>query len=83
MGDTIIGVQFGIANPDEIVSRSVVEVITEKTYQGDQPVQGGVFDRRFGVIENGAICATCKHIVDDPMLYQNTDFWESQISFEE
>ena len=33
MGDTIIGVQFGIANPDDILSRSVVEVITDKTYQ--------------------------------------------------
>jgi DNA-directed RNA polymerase II subunit RPB1 len=60
MGDTIIGVQFGIANPDEIISRSVVEVITDKTYQGQQPVPGGVFDRRFGVIENGSVCTTCK-----------------------
>lgn len=60
MGDTIIGVQFGIANPDEIVSRSVVEVTLDKTYQGQQPVPGGVFDRRFGVIENGAVCTTCK-----------------------
>ena len=60
MGDTIIGVQFGIANPDEILSRSVVEVITDKTHQANQPVTGGVFDRRFGVIENGAVCATCK-----------------------
>ena len=30
MGDTIIGVQFGIANPDDITSRSVVEVKTDK-----------------------------------------------------
>jgi DNA-directed RNA polymerase II subunit RPB1 len=60
MGDTIIGVQFGIANPEEIVSRSVVEVITDKTYQSEQPVTGGLFDRRFGVIENGAVCTTCK-----------------------
>lgn len=60
MGDTIIGVQFGIANPEEIISRSVVEVITDKTYQGTQPVSGGVFDRRFGVIDNGSMCATCK-----------------------
>jgi len=60
MGDTIIGVQFGIANPEEILSRSVVEVITDKTYQANQPVSGGVFDRRFGVIENGAVCTTCK-----------------------
>ena len=60
MGDTIIGVQFGIANPDEIVSRSVVEVTTDKTYQGGTPVPNGVFDSRFGVIENGKVCTTCK-----------------------
>jgi DNA-directed RNA polymerase beta' subunit len=60
MGDTIIGVQFGIANPDEIVSRSVVEVTTDKTFQTGQPVSGGVFDSRFGVIENGKVCSTCK-----------------------
>jgi hypothetical protein len=60
MGDRIIGVQFGIANPDEIVSRSVVEVITDNTYRAGQPVPGGVFDSRFGVIENGKVCPTCK-----------------------
>ena len=60
MGDTIIGVQFGIANPEDILSRSVVEVITDKTYQGNAPVPGGVFDSRFGVIENGKVCPTCK-----------------------
>lgn len=60
MGDTIIGVQFGIANPEEILSRSVVEVITDKTYQANQAVSGGVFDERFGVIENGKVCKTCK-----------------------
>jgi len=60
MGDTIIGVQFGIANPQDIIARSVVEVITDKTTQGQQPVPGGVFDPHFGVIENGKICPTCK-----------------------
>jgi DNA-directed RNA polymerase II subunit RPB1 len=60
MGDTIIGVQFGIANPQEIIARSVVEVITDKTTQAQQPVPGGVFDPHFGVIENGKICPTCK-----------------------
>lgn len=60
MGDTIIGVQFGIANPEEIVAKSVVEVITDKTYSVNQPVPGGVFDSRFGVIENGKVCPTCK-----------------------
>uniref|UniRef100_A0A6C0AJC9 DNA-directed RNA polymerase n=1 Tax=viral metagenome TaxID=1070528 RepID=A0A6C0AJC9_9ZZZZ len=61
MGDTITGVQFGIANPDDILKRSVVEVTTDKTYQSGQPVPNGVFDSRFGVIENGKICPTCKH----------------------
>jgi DNA-directed RNA polymerase beta' subunit len=55
MGDAIIGVQFGIANPEDISKRSVVEVITDKTYQAGQPISGGVFDSRFGVIENGKL----------------------------
>lgn len=60
MGDTIVGVQFGIANPEDIRKRSVVEVTTDKTYQSAQPVPNGVFDSRFGVIENGKVCPTCK-----------------------
>ena len=60
MGDTIIGVQFGIANPDDILSRSVVEVKTDKTHQSNIPVIGGVFDSRFGVTEQGKTCPTCK-----------------------
>lgn len=60
MGDTIIGVQFGIANPDDITSRSVVEVKTDKTYQSGLPIPGGVFDSRFGVTDHGKICPTCK-----------------------
>jgi len=60
MGDTIVSVQFGISNPDDILKRSVVEVTTEKTHQSGQPVPNGVFDARFGVIENGKVCPTCK-----------------------
>jgi DNA-directed RNA polymerase II subunit RPB1 len=60
MGDTIIGVQFGIANPQDILSRSVVEVKTDKTHQSGVPISGGVFDSRFGVTEQGKICPTCK-----------------------
>jgi DNA-directed RNA polymerase II subunit RPB1 len=60
MGDTIVNVQFGISNPEDIRKRSVVEVTTEKTYQSGQPVPNGVFDARFGVIENGKECPTCK-----------------------
>jgi hypothetical protein len=29
------------------------------------------------------ICTACKHVVDEVILYPNTDFWETQISFEE
>lgn len=61
MSDTITGVQFGITSPDEIRRRSVVEVITDKTYQGNNPVPGGVFDARLGVIDSGKVCPTCKH----------------------
>lgn len=61
MPDTIIGVQFGITSPEEILKRSVVEIITDKTYQGSNPVSGGVFDARLGVIESGKVCPTCKH----------------------
>ena len=60
MGDSIIGVQFGIANPEDILSRSVVEVKTDKTYQSGQPIPGGVFDSRFGVTDHGKVCPTCK-----------------------
>ena len=60
MGDTLVGVQFGIANPDDILKNSVVEVTTDKTYQSNQAIANGVFDSRFGVIENGKICPTCK-----------------------
>ena len=60
MGDTIVSVQFGISNPEDIRKRSVVEVTTDKTYQSEKPVPNGVFDARFGVIENGKVCPTCK-----------------------
>lgn len=60
MGDTIVSVQFGISNPEDILKRSVVEVTHDKTYQSNQPVPNGVFDARFGVIENGKVCPTCK-----------------------
>jgi hypothetical protein len=29
------------------------------------------------------ICAVCKHVVDEPKIYQNVDIFESQMSFEE
>lgn len=56
MGDTILKVQFGISNPADIVAHSAVEVVNDK----GQAVPGSVFDPRFGVIDNGKRCPTCK-----------------------
>ncbi len=61
MSTQVKSVQFGILSPTDILKRSVVEVITDKTYQGNQPVPGGVFDARMGVVESGKVCPTCKH----------------------
>jgi DNA-directed RNA polymerase beta' subunit len=61
MSDVVTGVQFGITSPEEILRRSVVEVITDKTYQGNNPVPGGIFDARLGVIDSGKVCPTCRH----------------------
>ena len=61
MPDTndVIGVQFSIIGPDEIRSRSVVEVTKHDTYEKDIPVVKGIFDPRMGVTDMGKICKTC------------------------
>jgi DNA-directed RNA polymerase II subunit RPB1 len=57
--ETIVGIQFGIFSPDEIERRSVVEVLTKDTYDGNDPKIGGLFDPRMGVLENGKVCRSC------------------------
>jgi DNA-directed RNA polymerase II subunit RPB1 len=57
--ESVIGIQFGIFSPDEIVRRSVVEVISQATYDGNEPKIGGLFDPRMGVLDNGKICRSC------------------------
>ena len=54
----ISGVQFGIMSPYEIRQQSVVEVTTHETFNGNEPVIGGLFDPRMGVLEYGQKCAT-------------------------
>ena len=55
----IIGIQFSILSPEEIVRNSVVEIISKDTYaNGNKPVIGGLFDPRMGVLEQGLICPT-------------------------
>jgi len=57
--ETIVGIQFGIFSPDEIVKRSVVEIVNQHTYDGNEPKIGGLFDPRMGVLDNGKSCRSC------------------------
>ena len=57
--ETVVGVQFSIMSPDEIEKRSVVEVVTSATFEGNEPKIGGLFDPRMGVLDNGKICRSC------------------------
>jgi DNA-directed RNA polymerase beta' subunit len=58
--DTISGIQFSIMSPEEIKNRSVAEILTTDTYAGIEPVHGGLFDPRMGVIDHNKICPTCE-----------------------
>ncbi len=57
--ESIIGIQFGIFSPDEIERRSVVEITSQNTYDGNEPKIGGLFDPRMGVLDNGKVCRSC------------------------
>jgi DNA-directed RNA polymerase II subunit RPB1 len=57
---TVRGIQFGVLGPDEIIKRSVAEVLTTDTYVGQDAVKNGLFDPRMGVIDNNKICNTCE-----------------------
>lgn len=59
--ESIVGIQFGIFSPEEIEQRSVVEITTQNTYEGNEPKIGGLFDPRMGVLENGKLCRSCGH----------------------
>jgi len=54
--ETIVGIQFGVFSPDEIVRRSVVEITNHSTQEGKI---GGLADPRMGVLENGKLCRSC------------------------
>jgi len=54
--EAIVGIQFGVFSPDDIVRRSVVEVSTHSTQDGKI---GGLSDPRMGVLENGKVCRSC------------------------
>lgn len=56
--DRVIGVQFGILNPKDTEKRSVVEVKSASTYDGNSTIPEGLFDPRMGVLDNGVQCPT-------------------------
>ena len=58
--DTVVGVKFSVLSPDEITRRSVVEVTKNDTFTGNEPVVGGLFDPRMGVLETNRTCSTCQ-----------------------
>ena len=58
--DTIAGIQFSIMSAEEIESRSVAEIVSTDTFAGNDPIIGGLFDPRMGVIDHNKICQTCE-----------------------
>ena len=58
--DAVKGVQFGIMGPEEIRAGAVCEITATELYNGTEPVQGGLFDVRMGVIDHNRLCKTCQ-----------------------
>jgi len=56
----VVGVQFSVLSPEEIMNSSVTEVFTQETYVGNIPKVGGLFDSRMGVLDHCQICPTDK-----------------------
>jgi len=53
-------VKFGVLSPSEIRKMSVVDVVSEETYDEDGlPISAGVMDLRLGTIEPRQRCRTC------------------------
>ena len=54
----IIGIQFSMLSPEEILKSSVAEITSRDTYINNRPVINGLFDPRMGVLDAGIICPT-------------------------
>ena len=55
----IIGIQFSILSPEEILKGSVAEITTfDKPYSNNLPCPRGLFDPCMGVLDPGLICPT-------------------------
>ena len=58
--EEVKGIQFSVLGPDEIIKRSGVKVPKTDTYAGSEPIVGGLFDPRMGVLEHNKVCTTCE-----------------------
>jgi DNA-directed RNA polymerase subunit A' len=59
-------IQYSLLPPEIIRKIAVVDVVKPETYdQYGYPVDGGLMDRRMGVIEPGLKCLTCNKTVKD------------------
>jgi DNA-directed RNA polymerase II subunit RPB1 len=58
--ELIKGIQFTVMSAEEIRKISVAEIVSTDTFSGNDPVIGGLFDNRMGVIEHNKICKTCE-----------------------
>ena len=58
--EEVKGIQFSVLGPEEIIKRSVVKVTKTDTYTGSEPIVGGLFDPRMGVLEHNKVCTTCE-----------------------
>ncbi len=56
--DNVVSIQFGLMSPEEIRRRSVVEITSNETYNGNEPAVEGLFDQRMGVLDQGKRCPT-------------------------
>ena len=56
--EKVTSVQFSVMSPEEIRRRSVAEIHTNETYDGDIPKIGGIFDPRMGTLDHGKLCPT-------------------------
>ena len=54
----IIGIQFSMLSPEEIINNSAVEITSRDTYINNKPCINGLFDPRMGVLEPGQLDPT-------------------------
>ncbi len=65
-GKKIKAIKFGILSPEDIRRISVTTIITSDTYDEDgMPIEGGLMDRRLGILEPGQRCPICGNFMSE------------------